>query len=173
MPGSHKLTGQMRLEANQVGALPRAINLEAPAGTVMLFDGRLLHGTGVNHTDEPRFVCIMSNIKPWMRSQDNFALAASPEVLREASDKLLHRMGFQAINFGVVEGQGILGSGRPGDPRGSTVAFRRAMDEGHYLRVGELDPGDADGLAEPFTFRETSEGERAARRLQRAEGSKL
>ena len=62
IPGSHK--NIIKAGSNgKVGKLAPAINLEAKAGTVMLFDGRLLHGTGVNHTDEIRFVAAMSNVK--------------------------------------------------------------------------------------------------------------
>merc|ERR1712080_503021 len=94
IPGSHKILYAAG-SGGKVGQLPPAINLEAPAGTVMMFDGRLLHGTGVNHTNKLRMVFVLSNMKPWMRSQDLWQLVVRPEVVRRASPKLLHRMGFQ------------------------------------------------------------------------------
>ena len=43
------------------------------------------------------------------------------------------------------------------------------MDKGEYLRVGELHPGDAEAnIQQPFTFRETAEGGRAFRRMEKA-----
>ena len=39
-----------------IGEVPRPINLEAEAGTIMVFDGRVIHGTGVNRTNQKRFV---------------------------------------------------------------------------------------------------------------------
>ena len=84
IPGSHKNIIQAGSNG-EVGKLPPAINLEAKAGTVMLFDGRLLHGTGVNHTDEIRFVAAMSNVKSWMRSQENWIISVDPKIIESAS----------------------------------------------------------------------------------------
>lgn len=53
VPGSHNLISEVGA-GNPVGPLPPAINAECPAGTVVMFEGRLLHGTGVNKTDKPR-----------------------------------------------------------------------------------------------------------------------
>ena len=40
-----------------------------------------------------------------MRQQENWVLTVSPEVLKEASPKLLHRMGMQALTYGAtIEG---------------------------------------------------------------------
>jgi hypothetical protein len=126
-----------------IGALPPTIHLEARAGTIMVFDGRLLHATGVNLTDKQRFVAIMGFIKPWMRQQENWVLTVKPEILRWAGPKLLHRMGFQAVfNGGTVEGWGInYVKGQLGDPMAGILAFRAAIDAGRYHRVGVLTPG--------------------------------
>ena len=64
------------LSRQDVPALPPAINIEASSGTVVMMDGRLLHGTGVNHTDDWRYIMTQSNVKPWMRQQENWTLSA-------------------------------------------------------------------------------------------------
>ena len=119
-----------------IGEVPRPINLEAEAGTIMVFDGRVIHGTGVNRTDKKRFVATMSNVKPWMRTQENWSLSVAPDVLDGASDKLCHRMGLQALTYGAtVEGFGLGGVDRSltlGDIR----QFRRAYDRGDYSGCG-------------------------------------
>lgn len=166
VPGSHKIISAAGT-AGAVGELPPAVNLEAPAGTVMLFDGRLLHGTGVNHTDKPRHAMVLSAVRPFWRTQDLWHLVVRSEVIQRASPKLLHRIGFQAINFGVVEGHGIMGSGRVGDPKGDITAYREAVDAGRAVRVGELRPADAEALERDYTFRHTAEGQRALRRAER------
>jgi len=156
IPGSHEVLSRAVREGKPVGKLPPAINLQARAGTVVITDGRLLHGTGINHTDEPRIVMLNGMQKPWMRQQENWTLSASPDVLRRASPKLLHRMGFQATTGTQTnEGHGFGAKGLPGEAAGSTVGFRLAADEGEYLRVGELSPSSTpEQLNAPYTLRE-------------------
>jgi len=138
IPGSHK--NIIKAGSNgDVGKLNPAINLEASAGTIMLFDGRLLHGTGVNRTSKIRFVAAMSNVKSWMRSQENWIISVDPEIIKNASPKLLHRMGMQAVTYGgTIEGFGMGAAGKVDESRGSIKYFREAFDEGEYIRVGQL-----------------------------------
>ena len=138
IPGSHKNIIKAGSNGN-VGKLNPAINLEAGAGTIMLFDGRLLHGTGVNRTSKIRFVAAMSNVKSWMRSQENWIISVDPEIIKNASPKLLHRMGMQAVTYGgTIEGFGMGAAGKVDESRGSIKYFREAFDEGEYIRVGQL-----------------------------------
>jgi len=137
VPGSHRANGAPG--EGLYGALPRPINLEAPAGTVLMFDGRLLHGGAVNHSDGYRYVLTNSVVKPWARQQENFLLGVKPEVLATASDRLLARLGLQSsITTNLVEGYGYRGNGRPGDRNGSLAAVRRLIDERGHHHVGEL-----------------------------------
>ena len=138
IPGSHKILIQAG-SGGKVGKLPPAVNVEAKAGTVMLFDGRMLHGTGVNRTKKQRFVATMSNVKAWTRTQENWVISVAPEVLESASPKLLHRIGLQALTYGsTIEGFGLGAAGRIGDEWGSIKQFRTAYDKGRYERVREL-----------------------------------
>ena len=136
-----------------IGKRPPAINLEAEAGTIMIFDGRVLHGTGVNKTDKRRFVATMSNVKAWMRTQENWSLSVAPDVIEKASPKLLHRMGMQAIVYGAtIEGFGMGASGKVGDVWGNMKPFRTAYDEGKYERVRELSPKSSkEDLSKDYT----------------------
>ena len=146
IPGSHKILAEAG-SGGEVGELPPTINLEARAGTLLLFDGRLLHGTGVNRTPKQRFVATMSSVTAWTRQQENWIVTVSPEVLAEASPKLLHRMGLQALTYGgTIEGFGLGAQGRVGDAFGSLKEFRQAYDRGEYIRVGELpaEPSEED-----------------------------
>jgi len=138
IPGSHRTMAEAG-SGGEVGKLPPAINLEARAGTLVIFDGRLLHGTGANRTEKQRFVATMSNVTAWTRQQENWVMTVAPNVLAEASPKLLHRMGLQALTYGgTIEGFGLGAQGRVGDAFGSLKQFREAYDRGEYVRVGEL-----------------------------------
>ena len=156
IPGSHTLLADAVRAGEPVGKLPPAINIDAKAGTMVITDGRLLHGTGINHTDQPRIVMLNGMQKPWLRQQENWMLSVRPEVLERASAKLLHRMGYQATTGTQTnEGHGFGAMGKLDEAAGALVDFRLAADKGKYQRVGELRP-DADGemLNAPFTLRD-------------------
>lgn len=170
VPGSHKIFEEAG--EDPIGKLPPPINMEAPGGSVILWDGRLLHAAGANRggTDR-RYVCTMSCIKNWKRSQENWVLSVRPEVLARASEKMLHRMGFYPHTAGgCCEGYGIASTGRIGDPSGfdSVKLFREAVDAGCYRRVGELsDASSKEELNQPFTLRKGNSQVKAARKSRK------
>ena len=163
IPGSHLVLSEAVRENKPVGKLPPAINLDAKSGTVVIIDGRLLHGTGVNHTDTPRTVMLNAMQKSFLRQQENWMLSVSHEVLKRASDKLLHRMGYQATTSTQTnEGHGFGAKGLAGEAAGATVDFRLAADRGAYLRVGELGPNSTpEDLQAAYTLREVINKARA------------
>ena len=139
IPASHKHYIEGR---GKFGELPPPVNLEAPAGTIMLMDGRTLHGGAVNQSDDLRYIITNSIIRPFIRQQESFQLTIDPDILANASEKFLWRCGLQATGTSsMVEGYGYYGSGKPGDTSGSIANARLAMDGGDYVRVGELHPG--------------------------------
>jgi ectoine hydroxylase-related dioxygenase (phytanoyl-CoA dioxygenase family) len=156
IPGSHIVLSDAVRAKKPVGKLPPAINIDAKAGTMVITDGRLLHGTGINHTETPRVVMLNGMQKPFLRQQENWMLSVSPEVLKRASPKLLHRMGYQATNAAQTnEGHGFGARGLIDEAAGVTVDFRIAADDGRYLRVGELGPNSTEQeLNAPFTLRD-------------------
>jgi len=151
IPGSHRLNGK---NGQQFGKLKRPFNLEAPAGTIALTDGRLLHGGAVNRSNKLRYILTKSAVRPWIRQQECYQLTIRPDVLANASEKFLMRCGFQATaTRSMVEGYGYAGNGRAGDPNGSLQHVRAAMDAGDYQWVGELDPDHLDDIKpEQFTL---------------------
>lgn len=156
IPGSHTVLAAAVRQRKPVGKLPPAINLDAEAGTMVIIDGRVLHGTGINHTDSPRIVMLNAMQKPYLRQQENWILSVRPEVLQRASPKLLHRMGYQATTGTQTnEGHGFGARGLPDEAAGALVDFRLAADRGDYQRVGELGPeSSADALQAPYTLRD-------------------
>ncbi len=156
IPGSHRVLTDAARSGQPVGTLPPAINVDAEAGTIVIIDGRLLHSTGINHTDTPRIVMLNGMQIGALRQQENWMLSVRPEVLERASSKLLHRMGFQAATYGQTnEGHGFGAAGQAGEAAGALVDFRLAADRGEYVRVGELGPNSTSAQLEaPFTLRE-------------------
>ena len=128
IPSSHRILSEAG-SGGEVGKLPPAINLEAPAGTVMLFDGRTLHGTGANRSKEWRYVMTQANNKTWLRQQESWMLMVSPDIIANASDKLLRRMGLSK----------------------NALKVRQELETGTFNPVGELTRELAEKL-EPNTY---------------------
>jgi len=102
VPGSHRWHAEHLV---QPPARDKAVQIEAPAGSLFVWDGRLWHGTGVNHEGAPRrhianFYCL-----PWMRQQENWGVTCLQEVLDEASPKLKARLGLRTYGtLGMISG---------------------------------------------------------------------
>ena len=74
------------------------------AGSAMLFDGRIWHGTGANVSDGQRLGVLSTFVAPQFRPQENYTVGTSPEVVAEASDDLLALLGFKIWNaYGRIE----------------------------------------------------------------------
>lgn len=171
IPGSHRLYCE---GGGTFGEVPPAINLEAPAGTIMLMDGRVLHGGAVNRSNDLRYIITNSVVRPFIRQQESFHLTIRPEILKNASEKFLWRCGFQATaGRSMVEGYGYYGSGRQADANGSIAPSRIAIDEGRYTRVGELSPDDLEGKIDELTLAELQATFETRRDYARETGNKI
>ena len=79
-------------------------------------------------------------------------------------------LGFVAHTIGTVEGHGLGASGRADDEFSTVLAFRQAIDDGSYRRIGPLSPdSSASELEEDFTFRRSASGRRAVAKAERFE----
>ncbi len=171
IPGSHKLYVEGK---GTFGEVPPAINLEAPAGTILLKDGRVLHGGAVNRSDELRYIITNSVVRPFIRQQESFHLTVRPDILKRASEKFLWRCGFQATaTRSMVEGYGYFGNGKEGDSNGSIAQARIAMDEGRYQRVGELSMADLEGKLDDLTLAQIQNEHESAREYARSTGRRI
>ena len=160
IPTSHKLVSNHNFDS-----LPPPININCKAGTIMLFDSRLLHGTGVNWSQNPRHILIAGFHRSWMRTQEAWLLSASPEVLENSSQQLLKRLGFYSHTIGTVEGHGLGASGNLNDPFSTIYPFRKAIDENNYHRINELNNNYNE--IKPFTYRMTESGKRSLSKAEK------
>jgi len=101
VPGSHLLAH------NPDGSVPHKIPTVpavGKAGSCLIFDGRLWHGTGRNLTKEPRIGLLTYYCGPQFRQLENFFLGLDPAVLDGASDRLLDLLGYSTwMNYGVAD----------------------------------------------------------------------
>jgi ectoine hydroxylase-related dioxygenase (phytanoyl-CoA dioxygenase family) len=100
IPGSHKWG-----RYPQAGESPATVAATGPAGTALVFDGRLWHGTGANTTAKDRPGLFTYYCRAFIRQQENFSLSIHPEVLAKLSPELLELLGFRVWHtLGMVEG---------------------------------------------------------------------
>jgi ectoine hydroxylase-related dioxygenase (phytanoyl-CoA dioxygenase family) len=92
LPGSHR---KMAWPAPDDADPPGMVQATGPAGTLLVFDGRVWHGTGSSRVDEKRFGMLCYCCRPWVRQQENFTLTVAPEVLEACPQALRDRLGFR------------------------------------------------------------------------------
>ncbi len=100
VPGSHLLNRMPRPDDAS-----HAVPLEAPAGTLAVFDSRVWHQTGANtSTDRRRAAVFAWYTRPIYRTQENWFLSLDPSVRQFASDELLVLLGYRTEGLGLVNG---------------------------------------------------------------------
>ena len=99
--GSH-LTGAHPNQEDQ--SIYPIIQPEAEAGTLMVFDGRLWHGTGANSGNTDRLGVLTTFCSPQFRQQENQTLGLDRDLWESCSEKLKSRLGFKVWNaYGRIE----------------------------------------------------------------------
>lgn len=101
VPGSHRSGAHPPAgDQSQCGI----VAAEAPAGTLLVFDGRLWHGTGACTGDDARLGLLATFCGPQFRPQENQTLGLDPALWPELDEKLKFRLGFVPWNaYGRVE----------------------------------------------------------------------
>ena len=104
VPESH-LTG--RQPDATIDADANWVPATGPAGSVVIFEGRTWHSTGVNHTEKTRIGLTTNFCAPQFRQQENLLLGTRPEVLERMSAELKRLCGFQPWQgYGDYENSG-------------------------------------------------------------------
>ena len=98
VPGSHK---------NTQGPAPQqtyeTVGVEAPAGSIMVTDGRLWHQTGANTSQNSmRAVLLPYYVKRWIRPQVNWNAVLWPETIATLDPEFLHMLGYYTGNSEFV-----------------------------------------------------------------------
>ncbi len=112
------------------------IQAEMSRGSVLFYDGKVLHGGGANVSDSARQGVNITYAVGWVRQEENQFLACPAEIARTLDDDLLKMMGYQ---------QGAFALGYVGDQQDPLAALRGT--DGKVRVVGEF--GEAnDSFAE-------------------------
>jgi ectoine hydroxylase-related dioxygenase (phytanoyl-CoA dioxygenase family) len=106
VPGSHH-----SLEYPQGGLAPEApARLTGTAGSIAVFDGRLHHATGLNHTtDQKRRGVFATYYMPYLRTQENWTVSLDRSLL-ERHPELVVLTGFEEwMTLGAINGPTMSG----------------------------------------------------------------
>lgn len=128
---THLFPGSSRLDDHSGLALAEA-RAEMRRGSVLLYDGKVLHGGGANRTTEARQGVNITYAVGWVRQEENQYLACPPEIARDLDDDLLRLMGYR---------QGAFALGYVGDQTDPLAALRGRADK--VATVGEYAKGSA------------------------------
>lgn len=135
IPGSHRWNdaqiaggyGGPGTDRRSAEALERAlVPMVVPAGACIFFHGTLMHRGGANRSAAPRLALSNQYCEPWARTQENFFLGLTPEIVRTMSTRVQTLLGYGIIPpfMGHVTASHPLKSLRP--EHVNTVAAGRA-----------------------------------------------
>lgn len=91
------------------------IQAEMGRGSVLFYDGKVLHGGGANTSAEVRQGVNITYAVGWVRQEENQFVACPAEIARTLDDDLLRMMGYQ---------QGAFALGYVGDQQDALAALR-------------------------------------------------
>ncbi|MEL6323692.1 MAG: phytanoyl-CoA dioxygenase family protein [Pseudomonadota bacterium] len=90
-PGSHKAEKPLKF----LKYPPETAPATGPAGTALIFDGRLWHATGANTTAAPRRGILAYYARPFIRQQENYMLTLDRDVAAKFPDELKRMLGLK------------------------------------------------------------------------------
>ncbi len=93
-PGSHLVN----VGPDNIFVSDGTVSVEGPAGTALVFDTRLWHGTGANQTDANRHVLISLFYRAWMRPQINPFTSVHPDVAATFDERLKVLHGYRCTS---------------------------------------------------------------------------
>lgn len=111
---THILAGSSRLD-DATGRMVVSAQATMKRGSVLFYDGKVLHGAGANISDEVRRGANITYAVGWVRQEENQYLACPPEIARTLDDDLLKMMGYR---------QGAFALGYVGDQTDPLAALR-------------------------------------------------
>lgn len=131
--GTHVVPGSSAVSDDAGSAMPSG-QVTMRRGSVLFYDGKVLHGGGANTSTDVRRGVNITYAVGWVRQEENQYLACPPEVARTLDDELLKMMGYQegAFALGYVGDQlDPLAALRGQSAKKKTIAEHGDTSEGH------------------------------------------
>jgi len=140
IPGSHR-AGRSREFAIEDSAAA-----EMEKGSVLLYDGKVYHGSGHNRSNKVRRALNLTYAVGWVRQEENQYLSCPPDIARGLPEDLLRLMGYDcgAFALGYVNAfehpLTALGRATPGKLVGAAIMLDAEMnaDRQSFLREAQF-----------------------------------
>ncbi len=116
---THILPGTSGRPDDEAMRVPH-LQAEMRRGSVLFYDGKVLHGGGANRSTAVRRGVNITYAVGWVRQEENQFLACPPDVARTLDDDLLKMMGYQ---------QGAFALGYVGDQQDPLSLLRGTHDK--------------------------------------------
>jgi ectoine hydroxylase-related dioxygenase (phytanoyl-CoA dioxygenase family) len=98
--GTHVRPGSSAVSDDEAFDLADA-QVEMRRGSVLFYDGKVLHGGGANASRGPRQGVNITYCVGWVRQEENQYLSCPPDIARTLDDDLLRLMGYQEGAFAL------------------------------------------------------------------------
>ena len=94
IPGSHLWD-----DIDRVGLPEQTVATEMPAGSGMIYSGKVIHGGGANRTkDRWRFAMHISFVAGWLTPEEASALAYPIDIIRKLPERTQRLLGFRSYD---------------------------------------------------------------------------
>ncbi len=120
---THIVAGSSQLSDDEARHIAAA-QAEMTRGSVLFYDGKVLHGAGANQSTTPRQGVNITYAVGWVRQEENQYLACPPEIARTLDDDLLKMMGYR---------QGAFALGYVGDQTDPLAALKGTDSKVHTI----------------------------------------
>lgn len=144
VPGSHRWADDRTPKVAEI------VQADMPAGSVLIYNGSLLHGGGANESDRDRCGVALHYSLGWLRQEENQYLAISMEEARAFPEKVQRLMGYDlaTVNLGFADHKhpnDIL-NGNAGNQAG-TLGNKKMMEADNAVRRFRVIGTDSVGRA--------------------------
>ena len=88
VPGSAYWDAKRQAEPDEIASA------EMKAGSILVYNGTVIHGGGPNATDTPRLGVLLHYTLGWLRQQENMYLSCPPEIAKDFTPQLRRLLGY-------------------------------------------------------------------------------
>jgi ectoine hydroxylase-related dioxygenase (phytanoyl-CoA dioxygenase family) len=92
--GATLIAPRSHLVDKELGSSWATVPAEMEAGSVLIYDGRIVHGAGANASKTRRIGLIVEHVVRWLRPADNHTVAIGPDLASQLPVALQERLGF-------------------------------------------------------------------------------